>query len=308
MKKFLLFIFLFASFAFKSNAQVYHPMLGDSCKWNCLSSYVYNGNQQPQYTWFTNSYRYKFNNDTIINSKLYKIIDKVRANSIGFPDSNVLFLREDSSSRIVYFLDTATEKIYYNFNFQIGDSVKIKNVFYHVIKVDSIFTLQGYRKQIAFDFLFLGTDTLKWIEGVGSNYGVHYLGEINDFFQSGSGYLFGLLCSWENTQQTFQGNFSGLQIINCIAEGGTVGINYLPQKISIEIFPNPTSSSFTIKKSSSEILQLHLYNLIGQNMLNENLQNETTQIERNQLPASTYLFSITSHEGKIVQTGKIVFE
>ena len=42
--------------------------------------------------------------------------------------------------------------------------------------------------------------------------------------------------------------------------------------------------------------------------MNENLKNETTQIERNGLPASTYLFSITNQEGKIVQTGKVIFE
>ncbi len=305
MRKLLLSV-LFFGLMIGAKAQ-YHPMLGDSCKWNCLSSNVYNGNQQPQYSWFTNIYRYKINHDTIINSKSYKIIDEVRASCIGCADSNVLLLREDSTSRIVYFLDTTTEKIYYNFNFQIGDSIKIQNKFYHVLNIDSTMTLQGFRKRIKFSFVLLSSDTLQWIEGIGSNLGIHYLSEINDITQGG-GDLFGLLCSWKNTQQTFQGNFNSLQIINCIAEGGTVGINYLSQKIPISIFPNPTSSSFTIKKSSSENLQFHLYNLIGQNVWNENLKNETTTIERNGLPANAYLFSITNQEGKIVQTGKVIFE
>ena len=86
------------------------------------------------------------------------------------------------------------------------------------------------------------------------------------------------------------------------------GVNNIEFENSISIFPNPTSSSLTIKKSTNENLQFHLYNLIGQNVMNENLKNETTQIERNGLPASTYLFSITNQEGKIVQTGKVIFE
>ena len=85
------------------------------------------------------------------------------------------------------------------------------------------------------------------------------------------------------------------------------GINEIKNDVA-NIFPNPTSSSFTIKKSTNENLQFHLYNLIGQNVWNENLTNETTTIERNGSPANAYLFSITNQEGKIVQTGKVIFE
>ena len=117
---------------------------------------------------------------------------------------------------------------------------------------------------------------------------------------------------WDEGLETSDISFFKKQNISCGSRFNfekALGINFTNDlDTKCFIFPNPTSSSFTISKNTNENLQLHLYNLIGQNVWNENLKNETTQIERNGLPASAYLFSITNLKGKIVQTGKIIFE
>jgi hypothetical protein len=289
-------------------AQVYHPMLGDSCKWNCLNSMIYSGGNQPQWNWYTNIYDYKFGQDTIINTKVYKIITKT--DELGILTNN-LIAREDSSAKIVYFIDSLTEKVLYNFNLQIGDSINIKTKllsyeWYFITRIDSVNTLTGFRKKITLKNNSNIIDTINWIEGIGSDYGINYKEELNERYQSGgAGYLFGLLCSWKNGQQIFQNQNFGF---GCYSVGGTVGINKnLNSLIKISIFPNPTASTFTISKNTNEVLQFHLYNLIGQQVLNTTLKENETTIERNNLATGTYLFSITNASGRIIENGKLIF-
>ncbi|MFM2224786.1 MAG: hypothetical protein RJA07_988 [Bacteroidota bacterium] len=85
------------------------------------------------------------------------------------------------------------------------------------------------------------------------------------------------------------------------------GINELNAIHFVNIFPNPTTSTFTISKNTNEALQFHLYNLIGQQVLNKNLKEAETSIERNNLAAGTYLFSITNALGRIIENGKLIF-
>ncbi|MFM2049145.1 MAG: Secretion system C-terminal sorting domain, partial [Bacteroidota bacterium] len=106
-------------------------------------------------------------------------------------------------------------------------------------------------------------------------------------------------------QQIFQNQNFGF---GCYSVGGTVGINKnLNSLIKISIFPNPTTSTFTISKNTNEALQFHLYNLIGKQVLNTTLKENTTTLERNNLAAGTYLFSITNASGKIIENGKLIF-
>ena len=86
------------------------------------------------------------------------------------------------------------------------------------------------------------------------------------------------------------------------------GINELNSTHFVNIFPNPTTSTFTISKNTNEDLQFHLYNLIGQQILNKNLIESETIIERNNLATGTYLFSITNASGSIIDNGKLIFE
>ena len=87
-----------------------------------------------------------------------------------------------------------------------------------------------------------------------------------------------------------------------------MGFENLSSTNNISLFPNPTTSPFTVSKNTNEALQFHLYNLIGQQVLNKNLIESETTIERNNLATGTYLFSITNASGRIIDNGKLIFE
>jgi hypothetical protein len=86
------------------------------------------------------------------------------------------------------------------------------------------------------------------------------------------------------------------------------GIEASQKENKLSLFPNPTTSTFTISKNTNEALQFHLYNLIGQQVLINNLKESETIIERNNLATGTYLFSITNASGRIIENGKLIFE
>jgi hypothetical protein len=279
-------------------AQVYHQMLGNLNKWN----YLYWMSDFGGVTFRYNTLRVRnFNQaDTLIKGILY--------NNLSVENSSGLYLREDTTSKKVYILIDTSEFILFDFSLNKGDSFyfnfpEFKNLpaLYGWDKVDTIYqtqTLNGLRKTLHFKNFF----HREWVEEIGSTNWIYYpQEEIKNVFTGWFSYSY-LLCAWKNNTQIYQ----DLGWKSCYVDN--TGFENLSNANPISLFPNPTTSTFTISKNTNEALQFHLYNLIGQQVLNKNLIESETIIERNNLATGTYLFSITNTSGIIIDNGKLIFE
>ena len=88
-------------------AQVYHPMLTDSAKWNIVFGSLFTF--VPP-LWQTSTYSVLLDSDdSIFKSKHYRLVDEE-------------LMREDTANRKIYILKDTIEKLLYDFNLNKGDS------------------------------------------------------------------------------------------------------------------------------------------------------------------------------------------
>jgi hypothetical protein len=74
----------------------------------------------------------------------------------------------------------------------------------------------------------------------------------------------------------------------------------------INIFPNPTSSVFTIKTENLKIKNLKLYSVLGQQVYENNAIQTNTNIDISHLPKAIYVLQVETESGIIVK--KLVIE
>ena len=142
--------------------QEYHPLLSNS-GWCCETCFGTG-------CWYT---EYPKTGPELINSELYYKVGNV-------------FLQEDSTSKLVWYLKDGEKNLLYNFTLATNDTFQIElhdTIIgtYSVDNIDTIKTLAGNRKRWLLslkDTLTIGQDTLDrsliWIEGIGSTYGPLY--------------------------------------------------------------------------------------------------------------------------------------
>lgn len=184
MKKYsTLIVFLFLSI--NGFSQTYYPLLDSA-----VNRWYYTANVlpvlRPESTTLLNcSYGNFFfgfslimetKGDTVFNGSSYKILEE---REYGSPSSCVYgYLREDTASRKVYFVDNifSPEILLYDFSLAVGSTVPINFMFqggYYssgTYTVDSIVTkpvLAGLRRHFYLSHPSLSSHVLEWIEGVG---------------------------------------------------------------------------------------------------------------------------------------------
>ena len=88
----------------------------------------------------------------------------------------------------------------------------------------------------------------------------------------------------------------------------TVGIKETGLKISLSVFPNPTTENLTlqISEDNSEKLSYQLYDLQGKQLSSGQITGQQTQINMNNLPSATYFINVVNQENKRVQSFKII--
>lgn len=154
---------LFVIQNFATRAQSYHPFIDTNKVWSVVEGY----------SLFTyNTYYYKLKGDTTINNTTYKKM-------LSTIDSNLVYwqyiaaLREDSLQRVYISQYNQPEKLLYNFNLQIGDTVQYSQICNLVLNtIDSVQLINGeFRKR----YLFFNSPSYQWIEGIGSEDGPLYI-------------------------------------------------------------------------------------------------------------------------------------
>ena len=86
------------------------------------------------------------------------------------------------------------------------------------------------------------------------------------------------------------------------------GIENNTLETAIKIYPNPVAASFSVEKNAAGKMFFSLYNLLGVKLNYSELENRSTTIQRNDLIAGICFFNISDAAGKIIQSGKIIFE
>ena len=86
------------------------------------------------------------------------------------------------------------------------------------------------------------------------------------------------------------------------------GIGSLTATNNIAIYPNPFTTSFHIDLntiSTSNDVQVSIYNVIGEVVLNASLSSQFNTVETSKLPSGIYFYKVFNQNG-VIQTGRII--
>lgn len=92
----------------------------------------------------------------------------------------------------------------------------------------------------------------------------------------------------------------------CELKGGTSCIYNPPiatdkvnsNNLTVNIFPNPASDRFSIQTMGSDLIQLSIFNSLGQRLSDYNLNSDINEISTEFLPAGTYYLHLRSNKNK----------
>ena len=93
----------------------------------------------------------------------------------------------------------------------------------------------------------------------------------------------------------------------------TTGINQIYSSHSITVFPNPSTCTFTFQFSSvSQKSSVEIYNMLGERVyatsLNSSKGGTSTIVSLSDCSAGIYLYRITTANGSLISTGKLIKE
>lgn len=227
----------------------YGQMLDKSKKWNDLEIEMLVKKCKCS-GGFEETHSYSLGKDSIIKEKTYyELIDSVYSivdgNLVNNRISAFEYIAElDKKIYMIYYLDPYfSENILYDFNLSVGDTFNFPPFYYNIVaKIDS--SEYFGKKYKTFHF----TDSLVWIEGIGSNAGFIY----QDIYSRK------LLCVSKNDTLIYKNNLGydciTAELIDNIKE--TYNIN------NLKIYPNPTSEKIFIE-SDKIINRIDLTDIYG---------------------------------------------
>ncbi len=290
MKKFLLVFFLIFSLS-KSKAQVTYHFPHQNAEWGQFEGMWGNGFNGGTVFYFVDG-------DTSLNSNNYiKINRKAFWSLTDTFISRYTYLREDSTGKVFVF--DGTEKLLYDMNSSVGDTIHVYSFFdlnsFSDVIVDSISSIQlgnetrkiFYLSTIYFNIGGGGgnnnSDPLIWIEGIGSNAGI--------FFPAGGvavDEVFWLTCFTENDTLKYS---SGP---DCNLILGTIEID---KNFDFTIYPNPFTEDFQLSITGAETdVEVSIYNIIVQQQAHLTISQSKSiyqTLSLHNYSAGVYLVSIT---------------
>lgn len=301
----LLTIVLLCCFFQNAFCQEYHPFLNNS-SWLLKRS----SSQSPTYERMMSG-----GTDAVVGNYTYKKIkDAFRQMNwvVGIDELplrhtyiDTVYVREDIATKKVYHLVNGVDKLLYDFNMGIGDTISQYRFKWEVIVVDSVEVDGGFRKRIKLRIVepYNGHRLVqRWIEGVGSNAHPFYP-QVNMYnvISSSGGSPITTMCSFQDDVHIYG------DLAYCGAALGTEE-NVIDNE-KIDFYPNPFRTELTI--SSSLPLQnvtLRLYDIRGQMVRKvDNLSGMQLVLNRENLNSGLYLIQL-SEDGEIIKSMKIIVE
>lgn len=293
MKKLLTILLFILTIYASGQKSVYYPFPDSNAVWNLgFNSGCMTGTDAE-------SYSIVIGGDTLISSLLYHklttpFVDCYIAGSCtqtNFPGYKGA-IRQDTSIRKVFYVppDSSSEQLLYDFNMQVGDTVKgfietwtyVKDT---VCSIDSVLVGNNYHKRWFINPCY----NIYFIEGVGSTYDL--------LLQSP-----GCVTDWSDGSITcFQQNGYTLYpdtLINCPL---ITSINTIDKNLNlIKVYPNPSNSSFTIDIDQSiNVYEIRLTDLLG-NIILRQQTNQQTRIKIDNIKSGTYILTAIGKDNLII--------
>lgn len=303
MRRILIAVIAIFTLSVKAQTKVYHPFSDSNAVWN-ISSLVPCG--QGFDTW-NHKYSITFSGDTIINStKYHKLKIPVEViTSYGqcgmtgtwiIPGHFVGCVRQDSSTRKVFIIPptASAEQLLYDFNMNVGDTAKgylfSFGLSESIKSIDSVLVGTTYRKRWNINTCY----GVSLIEGVGSTYGLieKSPGCLTDMAD------YSITCFKQDGLTLYPNGTANCELITPV-----VSLGRNPNMVNI--FPNPSTGSFTIDLDQPmNIKEIRLADLLGNVIVQQHTGNQS-KIQINDLQGGAYILIIISEDNKTT-TRKIV--
>jgi|GEM_PF-1565112 len=307
MSKVLFYIIILFTLNVYCQSNVYKPFPSIYGDWWVRTSNFPNNSPGPitDELYFTTG-------DTIINTFTYKKTNYIyKGNATGpVPALNYIFTggtynfayRNDSLNKKIYIIpkDSLQEKIWYDFNLNLGDTLKqnfsTDGVYANnqlnspliVLNIDSTLMCNNYYKRYSFSSFNSSSHTGACV------YLVERVGFIENFIHTASSDY----CSFEPTQIPNTNNWSLDACPNDLAsiKNNTLGLSL------VNVYPNPTSSILNIDfktiKGKSEIT---IVNVLGRNFFSEISTIDLISINIANLPNGIYFVNVNGESNNSTQ-------
>lgn len=132
--------------------------------------------------------------------------------------------------------------------------------------------------------------------------------ELNDFVGQGILLRFRLI---SDNAVTYNGFFFDDLKVEIIPDSIT-GIRAAPLENSLSLYPNPARNNFVIltdgAETNSREIKLTIIDVFGNEILKSEIRNSPSEIYCGFLPPGIYFYRITSADGSIFRTGKLIIE
>lgn len=299
MKKPLLILLLLWQFNIAlAQTNIYHPFPAANAIWN--------NHYMDCFFYECYDYSYYMPGDTTINGITYHKINKqVQSYAmittvtqfcqsgccctnqvIGHSNSYVGALREDAGQKKVYIVqaDSASEQLLYDFNLNVGDTVK--GYFNYsppliVTSIDSVLVGVAYRKNWN-----LNQQPMSIIEGIGLT---------PDFLKiPWWEAAVALNCFSENNQTLYPvfDNTSACTILTSIANNDNT--------VNFSILPNHSNGRFQLVISDADFKNVTITDVLGNNILKKQINNESTVIDLSEYPNGIYFVKTIDSKGNFI--------
>jgi hypothetical protein len=204
-------------------------------------------------------------------------------------------LREDTSKKVFYIDTNGTERLLYNFNLQIGDSIDLGaghdyQLYSFVQSIDSVFIFNKFRKGFNLVQNVCYPYNTALIEGIGTDYGIlgsHINPGYDAFCQSFSDLLKAYF--YDST------NVYGSEPTAVLTDCEDIGIQEIFPDSIIKIFPNPTNKSLTIENIPKQAT-IEFFNIQGQIILQQQLQQGTIDFDISRLAKGIYILRMCCND------------
>jgi hypothetical protein len=297
-----LVLVVFASFYTNAQKSTYHAF-PDSATWR-VDNWQHNPFQHIYYGKFY--YHYYFNGDTIINTKLYRKLQRSYnyfelicyhpdlTPPTSQPPKYIGALREDTIERKVFFIfdGQSSDSLLYDYNLELGDTVfGILNTNWYspiVSSIDSVLIEGEYHTRWNFDTCLFEKPYI--IQGIGSSSGIiEPLCAFNSSFTTNY-----LVCMKDGNTTLFSHPwYFSMFGCNPIIEG--IEDNAISN--SFKYYPNPFTNDLHIETNYwLDNAKLILYDVSGKEVLTmTNLSGQDITIPRGDLPNGIYFLQITQN-------------
>jgi len=302
MKK-IFFLLIMVSLSNLMMAQDYYPFPTHDAVWREYKNHLI-GPSNSEYYNFQNF----ISGDTMISGKTCHKIYKtgtVRVTSYAgdslydFENVYVGAIREDSSKRV--YLCNVPERVLYDFNLQIGDTLPAMYGTYNnadcifiVSEIDSVVVAGNFHKRFKITY-YIGPQqyVTYFIEGIGASTGL-----ISLFIGSYMG-LSQLICFMQDSINAYPYGHE--------CELVYLGVDETTTKQQINIFPNPGSGVISLSGLPDQHVSIQVYNLFGQKVYETYDARRDSKIDLSHLPKGMFLLKVLMN-GETIKTEKIVLQ